>query len=99
MDHPQDFPEFQTAAEPLWKLAILFDALILHPTTPTDPHPDATVMLRLAAFRRGDIQSLHEQASAIAPPSNTNPPTFANIDKPCPTAQALANEDNLRSAY
>jgi hypothetical protein len=63
MDRPHDFPEYQTSAKPLWKLAILFDALILHPTTPTDPHPDATVLLRLSAFRRGDIQSLHEQAS------------------------------------
>jgi hypothetical protein len=98
--HPTTvLPAYQTSVEPPWKLLMLFDAMILHPTTSTDPRPDPTVLQRLAAFRHGDIQPLHTQAINITPPLRSNPPTFTDNDMPCKAAQALANDDNYRSAY
>ena len=100
IDHPADHPSYQTSAEPLWKLALLLDTLLLHPTAPAEPrHPDTAVLQRLAAFRLGNLQHLHAQASACPPPARATHPTFSDHDVPSPAAQALANEDNLRSAY
>jgi hypothetical protein len=100
IDHPADHPAYQTSSEPLWKIALLLDTLILHPTTPTESQqPDTAVLHRLASFRHGHLRRLHTQAFSIPAPPQTSTPTFTDDDIPSSPAQALANEDNLRSAY
>jgi hypothetical protein len=99
IDHPADHPSYQTTPEPLWKLALLLDTLILHPTVPTEPpNPDKAVLQRLAALRHGNIRALHTQAFSTPAPTRTTSTAFADDDSPSPAAQALADEDNLCSA-
>jgi hypothetical protein len=100
LDDAADHPAYQTSPEPLWKLLLLLETLLLHPITDGEPKsPDLAVLQRLSTFRRGHISQLYLQASSISVVPNTSPIHFAADDDPCPSAQSLADSDNLRSAY
>jgi hypothetical protein len=100
LDNACDQPSYQSDSEPIWKLLLLLETLLLHPVTGTEPtSADTTVVQRLHLFRQGQIQRLYHQSSSISALPDNSPVHFATDDEPCPSALSLANADNLRASY
>jgi hypothetical protein len=100
LDDAEDQPSYQHDAEPIWKLLMLLETLLLHPITTTEPkNADTVVLQRLHSFRRGEIQQLYHQAISTPAATDDRPVHFAADNDPCPAAQSLANADNLRASY
>jgi hypothetical protein len=100
LDDADDHPSYQHNSVPIWKLLLLLETLLLHPITATEPKsPDTVVLQHLNTFRQGDIQRLYHQGASTPTVREAGPAHFAADDDPCPSAQSLANADNLCAAY
>ena len=92
--HPHTAQAAATSTLPLWRLLMMFDMIILHPTQgPDRPSPNTAVRQRLQQYKQGHIQQLYQEAQQV-PPASAHSVTSDAI-----AAQLAADQDNYSTAY
>ena len=93
-DPPPAPPNWDTTSDPLWKLLLIFDMLILSPRPKRSKWgANQLTKSRLYQFRLGLLQGLHNEAMGHTRPS------VVPAQDPAAAAQLAANDDNYHTSY